>query len=55
MQQGGAMAAITSRKLQQMRFAAEMYTINHSGVGARVLAVIAIDSDKRRLELVEVE
>ncbi len=53
--QGGGVAAITPKKLQQMHFAAELYATRHSTSKDQRLAVIAVGGSSAKLELLEVE
>lgn len=53
--QGGGIAAITPKKLQQMRFAAELYAARQPSTNAQTLAIIAISEDTQLLELLKVE
>jgi len=52
--QGGGVAAVTSKKLQQMKFAAELYATKTKYVGALKLAAVAVNS-RGDIELVEIE
>lgn len=53
-EQGGGIAAITPKKLQQMRFAAELYATSHQTSKRQSLALVDA-SDARSLTLLEVE
>ena len=44
--QGHGYDYVTQKKLQQMRFAAEMWVSNHNWPGEYQLAVISLDADK---------
>ena len=50
---GGGVAAITPKKLQQMSFAAELYSASHSYSGNAQLAVISVNA-RRNIALIEV-
>lgn len=50
---GGAIAALTPKKLQQMRFAAELYETNHPPNGDMRMAAITVDA-KNVIELFEI-
>ncbi len=52
--QGGGLAAITKKKLQQMMFAAELYGTNHATAKSLRLAVVTVDATGG-IDLVEVE
>lgn len=43
--QGGAIAAITGKKLQQMKFAAELYDVQHKNEYSARLAVVTINAE----------
>jgi Predicted endonuclease distantly related to archaeal Holliday junction resolvase len=51
---GGGIAAITSKKLQQMRFAAELYDARYGTALYERLAVATIDA-KGNIDFLEVE
>lgn len=54
-QQGGGISAITKKKLQQMRFAAEYYATRHSLLQDKLkLAVVAV-GPQERISLIEIE
>lgn len=50
---GGGVAAITPKKLQQMSFAAELYSASHSYSGNAQLAVVSVNA-RRNIALIEV-
>ena len=52
--QGGGMAAVTPKKLQQMRFAAELYSAGHTTTNYLRLAVIVADKTNQ-FALIKVE
>lgn len=52
---GDAAAFVTSKKLQQMRFAAEMWAHKHSYSGDMLLAVISIHQDDESIEFIEID
>lgn len=52
--QGGGVAAITGKKLQQMKFAAEMYHARHAPTSAIRLAVVVINQTDQP-KLIEIE
>lgn len=53
-EQGGGLAAITPKKLQQMKFAAELYAASHVIEKSLRLAVVTVDASGS-IDLVEVE
>lgn len=54
MRQGGGLAAITPKKLRQMRFAAELYVSQSAAEKNQRLAVVSVGPDES-IELLEVE
>jgi len=53
--QGGGIAAITPKKVQQMRFAAELFNAQHAYAGSATLAAIAVGTNNEPFELILVE
>ncbi len=50
---GGGVAAITAKKLQQMKFAAELYEGRYPSTGDIIIAAVTVDA-KQNIELIEV-